>query len=353
MKTLWAILAATVSVVLAGTASAAVYDDFETDAGDTSPDNNGIEGSLWQTIDDNWHRNNFGGNEARSQATGESAIGNLLSYGIAVSTGNWLTLEGNGFRGGGGNSAPVTYGAPLINVINIRQNTSTGTIIAQIVPDDDSRWTYQVDPRGATTLFVEAIDGSISGGFGWVGIDNVQDVAAPHTGQLIANGSFENGLTGWTVVSGVFSDAVRHSNGSNRGGYEGGSYAASLVDGESQVNVLRSSSLTVSYSQLSFASAGFTNNGNHYELLDSSFNVIAGSSLNPVHSDNWGILTYNLLSLGLNAGDTFYLQMVDSNNTGSFGWIALDDVRFAGTALPEPASLSLLPLAGLLLRRRR
>jgi hypothetical protein len=349
-------------VVAMGTVTtwAAVFDNFETDAGDTSPDNNGIEGNNWSTINDNWHRTSFNGSfMARSQATGESATGSLLSTGITVSAGNWLSFDAAGYRGAGGDQDYVAASESVINVIRVRANSPTGTILAEIVPDIDPNREYHVNPLGATTVYIEAVDGSSSGGYGWIGLDNVQDSALPETSYTLVT-SFENGFGSWTQVSGSAWDLTRSTGGLGARPYEGGIFATSRTNGsETATGVLRSPALTVVRSNLTYAAIGYKggDNSSGYRLLDGSLNVLAGSTNLAPDLDSYVSQSWNLLALGLNPGDTFYMEVFDGNNYTGGAWLGFDYVRFTGgdlSAVPEPSTFLLFATgAGLVWWRRR
>ena len=170
--------------------------------------------------------------------------------------------------------------------------------------------------------------------------------------------NFESGLpaswsttgTAWTVGGAAGNSVViQPPQGLQfaRSGAPGGSGALA----ESLTGTLTSPALTVSYTTLEWWADGwsgqFDNGLSRFEILDASFTVKATVAA-PL-SDNWALRSVNLLSIGFSAGDTFYFRAIDGNNNSlgnGYSWLALDDLRFNGAAVPEPAGVVLM-LAGL------
>lgn len=123
--------------------------------------------------------------------------------------------------------------------------------------------------------------------------------------------------------------------------------------GEALVGTLTSPALTVTYTTLEWMADGwsgqFGNGLSRFEILDAGFAVKA--TVAPPLSDTWALLGVNLLGIGLSAGSAFYFRAIDGNNNAlgnGYSWMALDDLRFNGTAVavPEPQAAMLI-LAGL------
>jgi len=315
---------------------AAIYDDF----------NDGTIDGEWATIGPGWGIE--GGNRATSKAVapGESATGSLISNAIALGAGEWLSLE--------------VQGHSALNTINIRQNTSGGTIIATIeAPGSDTLRTYQIDPRGASNLVVEAIDANSGGGFAWIGIDTVQTVTGLTGTRIATNGDFEdNTLTGWTEVSGTVWEVLGQQGSFNDGAAEGGRWA-STRNNEGATGTLRSPGITATNGELIFHYAGYGSNDgsdNRIELLDDTFAVIStfsglAASGDGANGEIFRQSSFDLDALGLTPGSTVYLQAVDERS-GGFAWMALDEIRTTGL-IPEPASLALLSLGSLMIAGRQ
>lgn len=121
--------------------------------------------------------------------------------------------------------------------------------------------------------------------------------------------------------------------------------------GEALLGTLTSPALTVSYTTLEWRAVGwsgqFGNGLSSFQILDAGFAVKA--TVAPPLSDTWALLSVNLLSAGLSAGSTFYFRASDGNNNAlgnGYSWMALDDLRFNGAAVPEPHG-AMFMLAGL------
>lgn len=119
---------------------------------------------------------------------------------------------------------------------------------------------------------------------------------------------------------------------------------------ESATGRATSSALAVTYDTLNWQAAGWSgsnyNGENYFQILDSGLHVLA--TIHAPEADVWTVLTTNLLADGLHAGDTFYFRAVDSDNDGSYGWIAMDRIELTGAAAPaeapEPGTWSMLAL---------
>ncbi len=320
-------------------AQAAVFDNFDTNLGNTSPNFNGIDGTKWsQTGGTAWQQS---GSRAQSDVGGDAGLGTLQSVPIAVGADDRISVDvqsnvhpGQTVEVWGANSGGITS-ANAIGYL------SYGTAGAR---------TMTTDARGYSHVVVKATD-TVNDGYGWFAIDNVVTSSAAARTNF-TNNSFENAFSGWTTTGTAWN--VK----SEIGGYyapEGGSFATSQVT-ESLTGTLTSPAITVSRQFLTFTANGwggsgtsFTETGNNYYLLlDSSMTPIA--RLNNNSAATWTDLSFDLQALA--AGSTVYLQAVDGRD-GSYGWMAFDYARQTGTAIPEPASLGLLGLSSLALLRRR
>jgi hypothetical protein len=180
---------------------------------------------------------------------------------------------------------------------------------------------------------------------------------------------FESGIpSGWTTTGtawtvGGTASIIDPSEG-DAFARSGAPNVSSGALAESLTGTLTSLALKVSYEAIQFRIAGWSgSSGNgldRFEILDKSLNAI--STISAPQSDSWITYSVNLVSLGLSAGDTFYIRAVDASSASSYSWLAIDDINFAGhelqvSTVPEPDSLALtlvgLVLCSLRLRRQK
>ncbi|KKT07610.1 MAG: hypothetical protein UV78_C0002G0009 [Parcubacteria group bacterium GW2011_GWA2_43_17] len=329
-------------MLVASLASAAVYDDFETG---TVPDS-----AKW-TNSGNWGGVALDTWNAWSLVGGTAAIGNMTSNPIAVPTNGYVTLRTGGYDVPDKQGAGF-WGAPEALWVEVRGGSSAGPVLAKMNSYATGGFaSFKVDARGYSTVVVVGVDN----GNAWISMDDV----ATTTGvshQLITNGSLENGLTGWTTTGTAWDKAYAKdlpywesvASYATEGGLFASTEHAQYLPGDA-TGTITSSAITVTQQSLSFSANG-TSGGpwgggaNRFNLLDGSGNVIAFiNSLNAqggIYGGAWLDKSFDLLAAGLNYGDTCYFQAVDGD-TGSYGWIAFDNVRLTG-AVPEPATITLL-----------
>ena len=122
-------------LLLAVPASAVVFEDFETDAGNDGTNGiNGIATSRWSTIDGAWQRETYEGSPAaRSRFLAETAIGNLESVSIPLGSDNALRLEHAGFHGGA-NGASFALSSTLVQRIKTGSKSGAPTQTGLSVP---------------------------------------------------------------------------------------------------------------------------------------------------------------------------------------------------------------------------
>lgn len=139
---------------------------------------------------------------------------------------------------------------------------------------------------------------------------------------------------------------------------QGALFARSGAPGESSgplaeqlVGTLTSKALTVSYDTVTWLATGWSgpaNNGlSRFEILDQTFAVKATVSA-PL-TDRWVTQSVNLVSSGLSAGSTFYFRVVDGNPCDGYSWLAVDNLRFVTSPVPEVGTQSLLLSGGMFL----
>lgn len=320
-------------MLVASVASAAVFDDFES----------GISSTKWQSIGTNWGTLTMGTQIAWSYPG--AVTGSLVSKPISVSDNGYLTLRVNG-HDVPNKDADGFYGGPETCWVEVRGGSSTGPVLAKMNTYENTLRSFKVDARGYSTVVVVGVDN----GEAWVGMDDIATMAGD-SHALITNGSLENGLTDWTIAGtawSTFAKAKPYWENTPRFASEGGLFA-STYQNESLTGSLTSAGMVVTQDTLTFDAAGYSGGpwgggNNKFNLLDSNFNIIATINGNigdqgVLQGGTWAERSFNLLAAGLNYGDTCYFQAVDGD-TGSYGWIAFDNVRFTG--VPEPTTIALL-----------
>jgi hypothetical protein len=196
--------------------------------------------------------------------------------------------------------------------------------------------------------------------------------ASARADNLIANGGFESGLTGWTATStgdgnftansGVttpltFSDTV--------GAHSGTFYAVSDDFSGSQTQTLTQSFTTPTSfltATLSFemfvndiegSAFGSSGPGGEVSLLTAGGSLIAVLNApvdtfeNPMGVPNPYLLYSEDIASLLSANTTYQLQFTSTDSTGLIN-VGVDDVSLVTTAVPEPGTFSLFGISGLL-----
>ncbi|KKT07613.1 MAG: Fibronectin type III domain protein [Parcubacteria group bacterium GW2011_GWA2_43_17] len=309
------------------------YDDFE-----SGP----ISTGKWDSIASTWGTQTiYTGSTlvAWSDVLGASATGNLVSKPITVPQNTYLNLnvcghdvpdkDGDGFK-----AAPETHW------VEVRGGNATGPVLAKMNPYDNGRTDFKVDSRDYSVVTVIGVDNSTQ----WAGMDNVAVLCDRTIHKPITNGSLENGFTGWTVSGTAwktFAKTKPYWETTPRYGSEGGMFATT-AETESLTGTVTSPPIVVTSDTLTFDAAGHSGGlwgggNNRFELLDSSLNVIATikGDIGPqgsVQNGAWSERSFDLWATGLNYGDTCYFQAVDGD-TGSYGWIAFDNIRQTGISL--------------------
>ena len=328
MKKVILLLLAIISV---GSAGAAVFDDFEA----------GLDPLKW-TNSGNWVTATVQGSKiAWSMAVNEDGTGNLTSIPIAVPENGVLALRVNG-HDGFFKELEGFHGVPDEHWIEIRGGGSTGPVLARLNSYENTLRNFKIDARGYSTLTVIGVDNGAT----WVGMDDI-DVNSTEPHDLITNGSLEDGFTGWTVAGdawNVYLKSKPYWESTPRYGSEGGLHATSY-ETESLTGTVTSPPIIVTRDTLTFDAAGCSGGpwgggNNKFNLLDSSFNIIAQINGNigaqgVLQGGTWVTKSFNLLTAGLEYGDACYFQAVDGDS-GSYGWIAFDNVRLADAAPVVP-----------------
>jgi len=375
----------------AGYSTVSTFDDFETDAGnDGTSGIRGISTANWPTIDDNWERQNFiGSNVARSRLGGEDVVGNIMSAPISMAGANVLSIDHSGFVGGRTVRNFPYYGPLDINKVQVWGSDGAGNLspaplyeaIAQSDPRQNTFFEWHDHAASYSHAVVKAVDAygapvGESPGFGWLAIDDIE-TGNVESRVLWPNGGFQGALTpanGWNTSGNAWGNAVTPAGGHQETAPEGGRVAGSqLGDDETTMGELWSTT-TVPAGQdtLKFWMYGFDGfdrnaqpntaallgtGANWIEIQDGGGSVIW--SIPGGGSDNGTDVEIDLASIGLLPGNSMTIRMVDDTpNTGDgqgqpgrFGksWIATDYLRFT----PEPTSMLLLGMGGLLSLRRR
>jgi hypothetical protein len=277
-----------------------------------------------------------------------AVTGNLVSKPIAVSENGYLTLRVNG-HDGSTKDADGFWGAAENHWVEVRGGGADGPVLAKINTYENSLRSFKVDARGYSTVTVIGVDN----GNDWVGMDDVA-VTTGTKHQIITNGSLENGFTNWSMTGTAWQALVKakpYWESTPRFASEGGMFASTYAN-ESLTGSLTSGAIIVTQDTLTFDAAGCSGGpwgggNNRFEIIDSEFNVIATilGDIAPqggLQGGTWVEKSFDLLGAGLNYGDTFYFRAIDGD-TGSYGWIAFDNVKLTG-AVPEPTTIALLSL---------
>ena len=200
-------------------------------------------------------------------------------------------------------------------------------------------------------------------------------IASARADQLITNGGFESGLTGWTATSTGDGSFTANSGSTTPltynatvGAHSGTYYAVSDDYDGSQTQYLTQSFTTpTSFSTATLSFAMFVNDiygqdfgsagpGGEVSLLTSGGSLIAvlygpvDTFENPVGSPNsYALFSQDIASL-LSANTTYQLQFSSTDVAGLIN-VGIDDVSLVTTsaaATPEPGALSLFATGGLL-----
>jgi len=333
-------------VFLTGIAWADVYDNFESGV---------IDSAKWASIGTNWGILDSDTKIAWSYPG--AVTGSLVSNEIAVSENGYLTLRVNG-HDGSTKDADGFWGAVENHWVEVRGGGADGPVLARINTYENTLRSFKIDARGYSTVTVVGVDN----GSDWVGMDDI----ATTTGtahQLISNGSFESGLTNWTTTGTAWQALVKakpYWESTPRFASEGGLFVSTYAD-ESLTGTMTSEAIVVTQDTLTFDAAGYSGGpwgggNNRFEILDSEFNVIATilgdiGAQGVLQGGTWVEKSFDLLAAGLNYGDTFYFRAIDGD-TGSYGWIAFDNVRLTGE-VPEPATIALFSFGILYCLKRK
>ncbi len=192
--------------------------------------------------------------------------------------------------------------------------------------------------------------------------------------QLITNGGFESGLTGWTATSNGDGNFTANSGtttpltfSATVGAHSGTNYAVSDDYAGSQTQTLTQTFTTPSsFSSALLSFAMFVNDieggdfgssgpGGKVSLLTSGGSLIAvlygpiDTFENPAGAPNPYLLFSQDIASLLSANTAYELQFSSADSSGLIN-VGVDDVSLVTTvpAVPEPATFSLSALGGLL-----
>ena len=199
--------------------------------------------------------------------------------------------------------------------------------------------------------------------------------ASARADQLITNGGFESGLTGWTAASNGDGNFTANTGtttpltfSATVGANSGTHYAVSDDFSGSQTQTLTQSfttptslgSATLSFemfvNDIQGTAFGSSGAGGQVSLLTSGGVLIAvlngpvDTFENPLGAPNPYILYSDDLTALLSANTTYELQFSSADSTGLIN-VGVDDVSLVTTsavATPEPATFSLSAIGGLL-----
>lgn len=149
---------------------------------------------------------------------------------------------------------------------------------------------------------------------------------------------FESGLpAGWQATPGGWVVGGSTNTSPNILPAQGALFArcgAPNVASEAAVGTLLSPPLVVRSQELAWISCGwsgqFGNGLNRFEILNAQQQVVATVAA-PL-SDAWTPRSVDMFAAGFAVGDTFYFRAVDTSTANSYAWLAMDNLRFEGTA---------------------
>ncbi|WP_391570615.1 discoidin domain-containing protein [Cohnella sp.] len=262
---------------------------------------------------------------ADSQWGGETAVGTIRSPGFMIDK-DILSVRIVGYDG--------PAGTDNRNRIYVRRAADDAILYTIKPPQSDTFVTQRLEVKRdiGTKVYLEVVDDNSSPLYGWLGVDALA-LSSYKENKEISDYSFEQGsFDDWTVTGTAFGAAPTSSDhGGLVKGWRGRYWADSQSGGDPATGTLTSGDFLPEKELLTFRIAGYDGG-----LGDSDLNFVylrkaSDDSIlfaaKPPQSDAFETVTWDVTPY---MGTRVYLEVVDGNFGGLYGWLGVDDFTFSG-----------------------